>query len=81
MTPNRSKAANYEQSKYTAPRPERSCSVVEKSIVVPQYNEKYNAGGYEACNKRMANFSIFIKDLDQRIEEKERVLSSRYKNS
>jgi hypothetical protein len=32
---------------------------------------------YDASQKRMDNFTTFIRDLDQRIEEKERVLNSK----
>lgn len=74
-TPTRSRPAQFEQTRtpFTpVTRAERSFSLVGHTPVNNIENQNY-----DSSQKRMDNFSAFIRDLDQRIEEKERALNSR----
>ena len=74
-TPTRTRPVQLEQPRTAftpATRVERSFSLANHTPVNTSENPNY-----ESSQKRMDNFSAFIRDLDQRIEEKERALSSR----
>ncbi len=72
MTPTRARPTPAELNRTPISRVERSYSLADNN---PMGGIEPKA--YDPSQKRMENFTTFIRDLDQRIEEKERVLNSK----